>query len=413
MQRKHVVILGGGFAGLACAKDLRDERFRVTLVDRWNHHLFQPLLYQVATAGLAMTEIAQPLRSILSKRKNVTTILDEVTRVELGARRVHLREQVLDYDHLVIALGARTSHFGREDWARHTLGLKSLDDAMAIRKRVLLAFEKAESCCDAARAERLLTFVIVGGGPTGVEMAGSLAELARVVLKEDFRRINPAQARVHLIEAGPRLLPTFPPELSAYTRQRLEQTGVRVHLECPVSEMGEGWLLAGGERIESEVVIWAAGVAASAVTGTLEGVPLDRAGRIEVLADLSLPGHPEVFAAGDVASLTDVNGVRVPGVSPAAIQMGKFIARVLQEGADAEARPAFAYLDKGSMATIGRSAAVASLAGLNVRGFPAWLLWLLVHLLFLMGMRNRAAVFLHWVWAYCTWQRGARVIPPS
>ncbi len=411
MGAKHVVILGGGFAGLACAKELRDECFRVTLVDRWNHHLFQPLLYQVATAGLTMAEIAQPLRSILARQKNVTTLMDEVSRVDLQARRVHLREHVLDYDHLVIALGARTSFFGRAEWARHTLGLKSLEDAMAIRKRVLLAFEKAESCDDPVEVERLLTFVVVGGGPTGVEMAGSLAELAHGVLKEDFRRINPARTRVHLIEAGPRLLPMFPEALADYTRRRLERMGVTVHLNCPVQDVGAGFVIAGEERLESSLVVWGAGVEASAVTRTLAGVPLDRAGRIEVRPDLSLPGHPEVFAAGDIVSLTDAKGVRVPGVSPAAIQMGRFIARQLRAETPESARPAYTYLDKGSMATIGRSAAVASLAGMQVRGFPAWLLWLFVHLIFLMGMRNRVSVFLHWVWAYFTWQRGARVIP--
>lgn len=410
MPEKHVVILGGGFAGLACAKGLRDPRFRVTLVDRWNHHLFQPLLYQVATAGLAMAEIAQPLRSILARQKNATTRMDEVTGIDLASRRVHLREQVLDYDFLVIALGAKTSHFGREEWARHTLGLKSLEDAMAIRRRVLLAFEKAESSEDPAEVERLLTFVVVGGGPTGVEMAGSLAELAHGVLKEDFRRINPARTRVHLIEAGPRLLPMFLEALSDYTRRRLERMGVAVHVNCPVRDVGEGFVVAGQERLASSLVVWGAGVEASGVTRTLQGVPLDRAGRIEVLPDLSLPGHPEVLAAGDLVSLVDANGVRVPGVSPAAIQMGQFIARTLRADLAGQERRAFTYRDKGSMATIGRSAAVASLAGMHLRGFPAWLLWLLVHLLFLMGMRNRVSVFLHWVWAYFTWQRGARVI---
>jgi NADH dehydrogenase len=407
---RHIIILGGGFAGLACAKGLHDERFRVTLVDRWNHHLFQPLLYQVATGGLAMTEIAQPLRSILSERKNVTTIMNEVTRIDLDARQVHLKDRVLHYDFLVIALGAKTSFFGRTAWAEHTLGLKSLDDAMAIRKKVLLAFEKAESSDDPAEIERLLTMVVVGGGPTGVEMAGSLAELAQVVLKNDFRRIDPARARVHLIEAGPKLLPMFPGDLPEYTRKRLERMGVTVHLNCPVQDVGAGFVLAGGQRIESDLVVWGAGVEASEVTRTLAGIPLDRGGRIEVRPDLSLPGHPEVFAAGDIVSLTDKNGVRVPGVCPAAIQMGQFIAQTIQNEPLSDSRPAFGYWDKGSMATIGRSAAVASFAGMQVRGFLAWLMWLFVHLLFLMGMRNRASVFLHWVWSYFTWQRGARVI---
>ncbi len=413
VDAKHVVILGGGFAGLACAKELRDERFRVTLVDRWNHHLFQPLLYQVATGGLAMTEIAQPLRSILSERKNVTTIMDEVTRIDMKARQVHLKERSLDYDFLVIAMGAKTSYFGHPEWAPHTLGLKSLDDAMAIRRKVLLAFEKAESSGDPAEIERLLTMVVVGGGPTGVEMAGSLAELAQVVLKEDFRHIDPARARVHLIEAGTKLLPVFPGDLPDYTLKRLERMGVTVHLNCPVKDVGEGFVLAGDQRIESDLVVWGAGVEASEVTRTLAGIPLDRSGRIEVLPDLSVPGYPEVFAAGDIVSLTDKNGVRVPGVCPAAIQMGQFIAQAIQNESAGDSRPAFGYWDKGSMATIGRSAAVACFAGMQVRGFLAWLMWLFVHLLFLMGMRNRASVFLHWVWSYFTWQRGARVIQSS
>lgn len=410
MNQKHVVILGGGFAGLACAKGLRDERFRVTLVDRWNHHLFQPLLYQVATGGLAMTEIAQPLRSILSEHKNVATLMDEVTRIDLEARQVHFKGRALDYDFLVIALGAKTSFFGHPEWAAHTLGLKSLDDAMAIRKKVLLAFERAESSPDPAETQRLLTMVVVGGGATGVEMAGSLAELARVVLKDDFRHIDPAQAHVHLIEAGPKLLPMFPGDLPEYTKTRLERIGVTVHLNCAVKEVGAGFVLAGDQRFESDIIIWGAGVEASEVTRTLAGISLDRGGRIEVRPDLSLPGHPEVFAAGDLASLMDKNGARVPGVCPAAIQMGQFIAQTIQNEPVGESRPAFGYFDKGSMATIGRSAAVVSFAGVQMRGFLAWMMWLFVHLLFLMGMRNRASVFLHWVWSYFTWQRGARVI---
>ena len=412
MKKERVLIVGGGFAGLTCAKEFQDERFDVTLVDRWNHHLFQPLLYQVATGGLAMTDIAQPLRSILSNHKNVTTLMGEVIRIDLEARQVHLKDQVLEYDYLVLACGVRTGYFGHEEWAAHTLGLKSLDDAMVIRKKVLLSFERAESSEDPQEKARLMTLIVVGGGPTGVEMAGSLAELARVVLKEDFRRIDPSLTTVHLIESGPKLLPTFPDGLREYTRARLEKLGVTVHLSSPVKEVGAGYVVTGDQRIESDVIIWAAGVEAGALTRTLAGVPLDRAGRIEVQPDLSLPGHPEVFAAGDLVALTDAKGVRVPGVSPAAIQMGHFIARtILNEGMSVP-RSAFRYLDKGSMATIGRSAAVVSFAGMQIRGMLAWLMWLFVHLLFLMGMRNRASVFLHWVWSYATWQRGARIIQP-
>jgi NADH dehydrogenase len=412
MKQQRVLILGGGFAGLACAKGFPEERFAVTLVDRWNHHLFQPLLYQVATGGLAMTDIAQPLRAILSDYKNVTTLMDEVRRIDLDAKQVHLKEQVLDYDYLVIALGAKTGYFGHDEWAEHTLGLKSLDDAMKIRKQVLLAFEQAECSNDPQTTARLLTTVIVGGGPTGVEMAGSLAELAQQVLKEDFRRIDPSLAKVHLIEAGPKLLAAFPGGLPDYACKHLEHLGVTVHLNSSVKEVGAGYVITCDQRIETDTVIWAAGVEASGITRTLAGVPLDRAGRIQVQPDLSLPGHPEVFAAGDLVALTDTKGVRVPGVSPAAIQMGHFIAKtILNEGMSVP-RSAFTYLDKGTMATIGRSAAVVSFAGMHLRGMLAWLMWLFVHLLFLMGMRNRAIVFLHWVWSYITWQRGARIIQP-
>ncbi len=403
---QEVLILGGGFAGLNCAKELTDPRFHVTLVDRWNHHLFQPLLYQVATAGLSTTEIAQPLRSILADHKNVTTLMDEVTRIDLENQTVKTKERTLPYDHLVIALGAKTGFFGRNEWEPHTFGLKSLEDAMNIRREVLLAFEKAEAANDPAETARLLTMIVVGGGPTGVEMSGSLAELARVVLKHDFRRIDPTQAHVHLIEAGPRLLPMFSEKLANYTSKRLEHIGVTVHLNCPVKEVGPGYVIAGEQRIEADIIIWAAGVEASPVTRSLAGVPLDRSGRVQVMPDLSLPNHPQVYAAGDLVSLTDVKGTRVPGVCPAAIQMGQHIAKVIQTGN----RLPYAYWDKGSMATIGRKAAVAMFKGMNFKGFFAWLMWLFVHLLFLIGMRNRVAVFIHWVWSYFTWQRGARII---
>lgn len=410
MEKKNIVILGGGFAGLICAKHLSAEQFEVTLVDRWNHHLFQPLLYQVATAGLSAPEIAQPLRSILSDHKNVTTIMDQVVSVDLEKRTIELKAHHLSYDYLIIALGAKTGFFGNNHWEQFTLGLKSLDDAMRIRREVLLAFERAEASPNAKEVKRQMTLVVVGGGPTGVEMAGALAELSGVVLKGDFRHIDPTLTEVHLIEAGPRLLPTFEENLSAYTQTRLESLGVTVRLQSPVSEVGEGYVIAGGQRLESQVIIWAAGVEASPVTRTLADIPLDRGGRIQVLPDLSLPGHPEVFAAGDIVSLTDKNGVRVPGVSPAAIQMGQHIVKILNGGLKEGERPAYAYFDKGSMATIGRKAAVASIANRTVKGFPAWLLWLFVHLVFLIGMRNRISVFLHWVWSYFTWQRGARII---
>ncbi len=419
----RVVVLGGGFAGLAVCQKLRDRRFHVTLIDRQNHHLFQPLLYQVATAGLSMPDIAQPLRSILAERGNVTTLMERVESIDLVGRQVVCGGRKIGYDWLVIALGAQTGYFGRNEWARHTVGLKSLEDAMEIRRRALMAFERAETSEDAAERERLMTMVVVGGGPTGVEMAGALAELARTALKRDFRHIDPATARIHLIEAGPKLLETFPDGLPQYTAESLGAMGVTVHLNTQVSEIREGVVEAGPLTLETSLIVWAAGVEASPVTRTLQGVPLDRGGRIQVLPDLSVPGHPEVFAAGDIVSLTDKNGVRVPGVAPAAMQMGRHIAEIIADSprqrraagrfATDVPRPAFTYFDKGSMATIGRSRAVAAAWGLKFRGFPAWLMWLFVHLLFLVGMRNRVSVVLQWIWAYATWEKGARIIPDS
>ncbi|MDF3058389.1 MAG: pyridine nucleotide-disulfide oxidoreductase [Rariglobus sp.] len=410
-SRIHVVVLGGGFAGLAACRRLDDPRVQVTLIDRQNHHLFQPLLYQVATAGLAAPDIAQPLRHIFSDQENVTTLMDDVKRVDLDARRVELGHgSPLTYDYLVIGLGARTGYFGHDEWIRHAPGLKTLAEATHLRRELLLAFERAETASDPAERDRLLNFVVVGGGPTGVETAGALAELARRVLVDDFRRIDPGRAHVHLIEAAPKLLTMFTPEQSDYTRRRLEKMGVTVHLNAPVSEVGKGYVVAGGKRFESSVTIWAAGVEGSPVTRTLAGAPLDRGGRVQVSPDLSLPGRREVFAAGDVVLLTDVNGVRVPGVAPAATQMGRHVAEQILADINQAERAAFAYRDKGSMATIGRSTAVAKVFGMHWTGLPAWLLWMSVHLVFLMGMRNRIGVFLSWIWSYCRWQRGARII---
>lgn len=408
--RTHVVVLGGGFAGLAACRRLDDPRVRVTLVDRQNHHLFQPLLYQVATAGLAGPDIAQPLRHIFSNRGNITTLMDEVKRVDLDAQRVELGHGSLGYDYLIVALGACTGYFGHDEWVRHAPGLKTLAEATHLRRELLLAFERAETASDPAERDRLLNFIVVGGGPTGVETAGALAELARRVLVDDFRRIDPSRAHVHLIEAGPKLLAMFTPEQSDYTRGRLESMGVTVHLGTPVSEVGEGYVVAGGKRFDSCVTIWAAGVEGSPVARTLMGAPLDRGGRVQVSSDLSLPDRREVFAAGDVVVLTDARGMRVPGLAPAATQMGRHAAEQILADLNRRGRAVFIYKDKGNMATIGRSKAVAKVFGMNWTGLPAWLLWMSVHLVFLMGLRNRIGVFLNWVWAYCRWQRGARII---
>jgi NADH dehydrogenase len=334
--------------------------------------------------------------------------MDEVKQIDLSGKRVLTEGHALPYDYLVIALGAKSGFFGRNDWEPFTLGLKTLDDAITLRRRVLEAFERAEACDDPAAIASLLSIVIVGGGPTGVEIAGSLAELSRVVFAGDFRRIDPSKTKVYLIEAGPDVLATFPQDLRQYTRERLETMGVTVKTGCRVEELGKGYVVAAGQRIEAETIIWAAGVEASSVTRTLAEVPLDNCGRIKVLPDLSLPGHREVFAAGDIVNLTDAEGKRVPGVSPAAMQMGTHIARILNDG-DRD-RPGYVYWDKGSMATIGRSAAVADFAGMRFRGLIAWFMWLFVHLIFLVGMRNRVTVFFHWIWSYLTWKRGARII---
>lgn len=415
----RVVVLGGGFAGLAFCKALDDSRFSITLIDRQNHHLFQPLLYQVASAGLSAPEIAQPIRSILSRQKNVTVLMEEVTGLNLESRQVLCGQQSVSYDRLIIALGVQTGYFGHPEWAAYAPGLKSLDDATRIRREVLLSYEKAEARLAAPEEDSLLTTVVVGGGPTGVEMAGALAELAHKVLRADFRRIDPSKARIVLVEAGPRLLSMFDQSLSDYTAARLEKLGVRVLLGAPVSEVGPGFLVCGGERIAAATIIWAAGTEAGPLTRSL-GLPVDRAGRLEVCPDLSLPGHPEVFAVGDIATLTDKNGVRVPALGSAAMQMGPHVARVLREDlrlaelgtpvSSAVGKAAFAYLDRGSMATIGRRAAVVRIGQVKFRGWFAWATWLFVHLLLLVGFRNKVAVFLQWIYAYLTYKRGARII---
>jgi len=417
-ERKHVVVLGGGFAGVSACQKLDDPRVRVTLVDRQNHHLFQPLLYQVATAGLAAPDIAQPLRHLLAKQENVTTLMTEVRAIDGAARRIETTDGVLTYDYLVIALGAQTGYFGHDEWAKHSSGLKTLDEATRLRRQMLLAFERAETTSDEAERTRLLSFVIVGGGPTGVEMAGALAELARRVLVDDFRRIDPTRARVHLVEAAPRLLLMFSEQQSEYTKRRLEKMGVTVHVGAPVKDVGPQYVVAGDERIEASVIVWAAGVEGSPLLKTLAGAPLDKGGRVQVAPDLSVPGHAEIFAAGDLVALTDAKGVRVPGVAPAANQMGKHAARQILADLDGKQRVPFVYIDKGSMATIGRSAAVAQVKKLRINGWFAWLMWLTVHLFFLIGMRSRLIIFLQWAWAYISWQRGARIItgqglPPS
>jgi len=412
----RVLILGGGFGGLECARSLRNPRFAVTLVDRQNHHLFQPLLYQVATAGLSAPDIAQPIRMLVRDQGNVRVLMDEVTGIDLAGRRVTLSRQTLEYDYLVMAMGVRTGYFGHDGWAAFAPGLKSLDDATRIRSQVLRAFERAEEGAGESDRVRLMTMVVVGGGPTGVEMAGALVELSRKVLAEDFRHIRPEEAHVVLIESGPRLLTMFDPDLSEYARQRLENMGVQVRLNTRVLDIAPGEVVLAEGKIAAENIIWAAGMEGNPLTKSLP-VPQDRAGRLMVQPDGSLPGFPETFAVGDMISLTDKNGVKVPGVAPAASQLGRHVAGVIlseihhRERFNAtQERAAFAYLDKGSMATIGRSTAVAAAFGMKFRGLLAWLMWLFIHLLFLVGFRNRLSVILQWAYSYFTWRRGARII---
>jgi NADH dehydrogenase len=413
-RTKQVVVLGGGFGGLAFCQHFRHPSAQVTVVDRTNHHLFQPLLYQVATAGLSAPEIAQPIRSILAHRLDATVLLDEVVDIKLEDRQVFLGKSVLPYDYLVIALGGCTSYFGHPEWEEFAPGLKTLEDALSIRSRVLLAFEKAENTVEAVEREALLTIVIVGGGPTGVELAGAFAELARTVLKRDFRRIDPAQARIVLIEAAPAVLGHMPPDLAESARRQLEGLGVQVRTSTRVSDIMRGEVRLGtGEIIRAENILWAAGVSAVPLTRKL-GTELDRSGRVKVNPDLSLPGHPEVFAIGDLALVLQENGEPVPGVSPAAMQMAGHVARIIGDeldlGSGRAPRPSFRYWDRGTMATIGRSAAVAWIGRLHFSGVFAWLAWLLVHLIFLIGFRNRLAVLLQWAYSYFAYKRGARII---
>lgn len=412
-RKVHLVVLGAGFGGLTFCQDFHHPNAKITLVDKQNHHLFQPLLYQVATAGLSAPEIAQPIRGILNEEKNVTVLMDTVHQIRLQTREVVLDKQTLSYDYLIIALGGRTTYFGHPEWEPLAPGLKTLDDALRIRRDLLLAFEKAETSTDPAETERLLTVVIVGGGPTGVEMAGAIAELKSHVLVNDFRRINPKSARVILIEASPVVLSHLPRDLAQHAQEQLESLGVEVRTNTRVTAIKPGCIETSSGPICAENVIWAAGVGAVPITQTL-GVELDRAGRIKVAPDCSVPGHPEVFAIGDIASLIDGHGVLVPGVSPAAMQMAKHAAKIITAELDyphsKRPRPIFHYWDKGTMATIGRSKAVAMVKDLHLTGFIAWVAWLLVHLVFLVGFKNKVTVLLQWFYSYVAYHRGSRII---
>ena len=406
----HFVIVGGGFAGLWATRALASAPVRITLIDRHNHHLFQPLLYQVATAGLSAPDIAAPLRHILRKQANVEVRLAEVAAIAPQEKHVVLADgTTIAYDALLLATGATHAYFGRDEWARHAPGLKTLDDALQLRRHLLLAFERAEAETEPGKRAAWLSFAIVGGGPTGVELAGTLAEIARHTLKNEFRRIDPSQARVRLVEAGPRVLASFPDTLSEKARRQLERLGVEVVTGTPVSDITDEGYRLGETFIPAKTVVWAAGVAASPLARTL-GVSLDRAGRVPVQPDLSVAGHPDIFVAGDLAAVTS-DGRPVPGVAPAAKQMGRHVAQVLRARLDGRASPGdFRYQDYGNLATIGRMAAVVDFGRLKFSGLLAWWFWLTAHVFFLIGFRNRLVVLLNWCWAYWSYQRGARII---
>jgi len=409
MGKPRIVIVGAGFGGLSAAKALAGVPADVVLADRSNHHLFQPLLYQVATAGLAPTQIATPIRSILADQANVRALLGEVTGVDLAAKEVHLGARRLGYDQLILATGASHSYFGHEEWAPSAPGLKNLDDALELRRRILLAFERAELETDEAARARLLTFVVIGAGPTGVEMAGAIAELARRALARDFRAIRGHMAKVVLIEAGPRVLPAFPEPLSLYAKRALEGLGVTVRVGESVTDCRHHGVALGNEVIPAATVIWAAGVMASPAATWLQ-TATDRAGRAVVAPDLSVPGHPEVFVIGDTAHV-DAGGTPLPGVAPVAKQQGAYVASAIAARLSGRtAPPPFRYRSSGALATIGRKAAVVDMAGLQLKGPLAWLLWSVAHIWFLIGFRNRLAVTLDWTWAYLTFERGARLI---
>jgi NADH dehydrogenase len=405
----RVVIVGAGFGGLVAARTLARDPVQITLIDRQNFHTFQPLLYQVATAGLSPGEIAAPIRWILRSRRNIEVLMSEVQDFDLARRVVRLPDGEIPYDYLVVASGASHAYFGHDEWEPLAPGLKTIEDALEIRRRVLLAFELAERQANSEKKQVQLNFVVVGGGPTGVELAGTLAEIARRALTNEFRTIDPRKTRIVLLEGGPRILPAYPEDLSRSAEEQLRRLGVEVHTSAMVTNVTPGAVHMGETQLPAAGIIWAAGVAASPL-GKKLGAPVDRAGRVAVNPDLSLPGHPEIFVIGDLATLKDENGKLLPGVAPVAMQEGKATAHNIAAELRGEPRKNFRYFNKGSLATIGRAAAVAEFGKIHISGFLAWLAWLFIHVFFLIGFRNRIIVLVQWAWSYFTYERGARLI---
>ena len=405
----QVVIIGAGFGGLNAALKLAHHPVRITLIDRRNHHTFQPLLYEVATAGLSPGEIASPIRWIVQGRRNIEVLLGEVQDFDLGRHVVKLADREIPYAYLVVAAGASHAYFGHDEWEPLAPGLKTIEDALEIRRRVLLAFELAERQAASGEPQVQLNFVIVGGGPTGVELAGTLSEIAHRALADEFHSIDPKRTRIILLEGGPRILPAYPEDLSQSAEDQLRSLGVEVHTSTMVTGVEPAAVRMGATRLPAVVILWAAGVAASPL-GKKLGAPVDRAGRVLVNPDLSIPAHPEVFVIGDLAALKDKRGQLVPGVAPAAIQQGKATARNIARDLQGEARKNFQYVNKGSLATIGRAAAIAQFGKIHISGFMAWLSWLFVHIFFLIGFRNRVLVLIQWAWSYFTYERGAQLI---
>jgi NADH dehydrogenase len=410
--KPRVVIVGAGFGGLRAARALQNAPVQITVIDRNNHHLFQPLLYWVATAGLSPADICAPIRHVLRKQRNTEVLLAEVTGIDVQAQQVQMHDRTVKYDYLVLATGAQDNYFSHKEWEKYAPGLKSVVDATMLRRKILLAFEMAEMETDPEKIKELLTFVLVGAGPTGVEMAGAIAEIAHRALPPDFRHIDPGQARIVLIEAAPRILATFPESLSRKSQKKLEAMGVEIKTGTPVSEIDECGVVVGGERIASRTIIWSAGVKAS-LAGQWLSAEVDRAGRVKVEHDLSVPGHPNIFVIGDTATVFQ-NGKPLPGVAPVAMQQGRYVASVIErrvaQGEGAGAVAAFHYRSKGNLATVGRSYAIVDMGPLKLTGLLAWVMWLLVHIYFLIGFRNRFVALFQWAWTYFTFARGARLI---